>query len=230
VSVDGFEGAHDQFRQKDGSFARAIKTLSQLKELRQYYPGFSVGANVTIHGDNKSSVIDLIRYFKQEMDINAGVTLIRGNPMEERLIREVGVSDYKEIIQEIDKLKKSVVLRGLAGKIISARERLGHELVEQVDRTGMRNYDCYAGTLMGVISENGSVFPCEMLPGSSMGNLQDFSYDIEKLWNNERQSGLRANIAARKCACTYECQYTCNILYNVRMWPALLRNVLWSSV
>jgi len=105
-------------------------------------------------------------------------------------------------------------------------EILGQKMAYKTFSRGSRSHDCFAGSLMGVIYENGDVYPCEMLKGYKSGNLRDSGYDLNKIWASAAADAARKWIKLKKCHCTYECQYTCNILYNIRFLPLLARGIL----
>jgi radical SAM protein with 4Fe4S-binding SPASM domain len=84
---------------------------------------------------------------------------------------------------------------------------------------------CYAGRLNVVLTESGEVFPCEILTGS-LGNIRDRDYDIMKVLRSEEALKLTASILNKGCYCTHECYFMTNILFNPRLYPALLREYL----
>lgn len=225
ISIDGFEEEHDKYRNKKGSYKRAINTLEGLKKLEDNFSNFNVGVGITLHSGNQNIIKELRRDIYAKFRINPGITMIRGTPRSSEL-KNVDANIYKEIIDAIEYDRIHTNQKSLMHVFIGAREVLGQKLAYESFIKHSRTYDCYAGLLMGVIYENGDVYPCEMLPDYKLGNLRDYDYDISKLWKNILADKARIWIKNRKCFCTYECQYTCNTLYNIKFLSFFIRHFL----
>jgi len=65
---------------------------------------------------------------------------------------------------------------------------------------------------------NGDVLACELHEDMILGNVRDYDYDFKKIWNSDKGEAARRWIRDEKCFCTYECQYTVNILFNPLMY------------
>lgn len=227
VSVDGFQPTHDRLRGVDGSFSRAMQTLEHLKKLSAQLPNLGFGAQSTLHAENYEELAELRREIKDRFGIKQGFTMIRGDAREQAL-KSMSPRAYVDIVQQNREDMTDTPPTSPVAALIQARERLGHEMALETFLSGNREYDCYAGSLMGVVSETGDVYPCEMLDNSCMGSLREMGMDLNAVWHSDRAQSMRKRIAARKCHCTYECQFTCNTLYNPRHWPTFLTAVLKS--
>ena len=84
--------------------------------------------------------------------------------------------------------------------------------------------NCHAGSLFGVISPSGDVFPCEILD-TKYGNLRDFDYDLPSIWKSQLKQNFCKKIKDEKCFCTYECAWTFNILGNKKYHPSLAKSI-----
>ena len=80
---------------------------------------------------------------------------------------------------------------------------------------------CYAGSLFGVISADGKVFPCEILK-DSVGNLRDYNMNFLNLWEDHLAIKMKKWIKDTKCNCCYECAWSYNILGNMKYQKDLL--------
>ncbi|MBU0633888.1 MAG: radical SAM protein [Candidatus Omnitrophica bacterium] len=225
ISIDGFEEEHDKYRNKKGAYGRAISTLEGLKKLENNFSNLNVGIGITLHKGNQNIMKELRRDIYAKFKINPGITMIRGIPKSPEL-KNVDANIYKQIIDAIEYDRIHSKQKSLPHIFIGAREVLGQRLAYENFIKYSRSYDCYAGSLMGVIYENGDVYPCEMLPDYKLGNLRDYNYDISKLWKNILADKARKWIRNRKCFCTYECQYTCNTLYNIKFLPFFMKHIL----
>lgn len=220
LSLDGFPKEHDEYRNKAGSYENAGKTIAGLKKIKRAYPNLNMGIGITLHKGNQNIIKELREDIYSRFGIHPGITLIRGNPRSPELLT-VDVDIYRETISAIARDRIRAKANSVSGAIISAREALGQKLNYRAFIGKRRDYSCYAGSLMAVIYEAGDVFPCEMLNNRKLGNLRDYDYDLNKVWAFAAADAARKWIKLKKCSCTYECQYTCNILYNIRFLPRL---------
>ena len=81
---------------------------------------------------------------------------------------------------------------------------------------------CHAGSLFGIITANGMVYPCEILEDKLLGDLREANMNFKKIWQNQNTSNVKKFIKKTKCNCTYECALSYNILGNWRYQPSLM--------
>ena len=84
---------------------------------------------------------------------------------------------------------------------------------------------CHAGSLFGLITASGSVYPCEILEDKKIGELRNFYMDFMKMWKEKKAKEIKKFILKSKCNCTYECALTYNILGNWRYQPSLISSL-----
>ena len=82
---------------------------------------------------------------------------------------------------------------------------------------------CPAGSLFGIITANGLVYPCEILEDKKLGNLRENNMNFMKIWKNNVTKETKKFIIKSKCNCTYECALSYNILGNWRYQPQLIK-------
>jgi MoaA/NifB/PqqE/SkfB family radical SAM enzyme len=185
---------------------------------------FGVGILVTLTSENQhvlgAHLEELVRELQPD---NATLNLARGTAMESHML-DVDLARYDELVATKARLVESGALPYFdypLAKLAVARDSAMYEHVARVARGDRsRHLPCTAGTLSAVIFENGSVQPCEIL-GREIGNLNDVAWDLEKLWSSAQADALRDEIAATRCACTWECAQADNVLFNARNWPRL---------
>ena len=78
------------------------------------------------------------------------------------------------------------------------------------------------------IKDNGDVFACEQL-STPIGNLSTVDYDLSKIWFSDIAKQQRRSIANKECHCTYECVSSCNILFNPKNYPRLVKEAFSSE-
>lgn len=109
------------------------------------------------------------------------------------------------------------------GKLLESKNALRRDLIIKIveKRLNPPIY-CSAGSLAGVIFNNGDVRPCETLP-FSFGNIRDYNYNLQSIWSSNSARSIRNNIISNKCICTHECFLSVNILTNPSLWPKLFK-------
>ena len=85
---------------------------------------------------------------------------------------------------------------------------------------------CHAGSLFGIITAAGLVYPCEILEDRLLGSLRENKMDFMKIWKNAVTKETKNFILKSKCNCTYECALTYNILGNLRYQPSLIKSFI----
>ena len=84
---------------------------------------------------------------------------------------------------------------------------------------------CYAGKTNLVLSEQGEVYPCEILE-HSMGNVRSFDNNMSKLLAAQQAKSVVQKVAKGSCFCSHECHMMTNILANPRLYFSLAKEYL----
>ncbi|MEZ5978260.1 MAG: radical SAM protein [Planctomycetota bacterium] len=229
ISIDGPPDVHDAIRQVPGGHAKSLAALARLREAAREVPNLGAGILVTVTRENQDVLAahleELVREHRPE---NVTINLARGTALDESLL-DVDVARYREVVAVKERLMREGALPYFdfaLARVAVARDRL---MYEHVARTAEGRKDghlpCTAGTISAVVFESGDVHPCEIL-GRSMGNLAEFDWDIERLWNTAASDELRDEIERTRCRCTWECAQADNVLFSPRRWPALLVETL----
>jgi MoaA/NifB/PqqE/SkfB family radical SAM enzyme len=234
VSVDGPPQVHDALRQVPGGHARALGSFRALRRQREGLPRqqarrLGLGLLVAVTAANQDV---LARHLEELVDElapdNVTVNLARGAALEPGQL-EVDPDRYAEVVAAKRRLMQAGRLPYFdfpLARLAVARDRQMYAHVERLARGDRsRHLPCTAGTLSAVVFEDGSVHPCEVL-GRSIGNLNDCAWDFGQLWSTAAAEGLRREIDATRCACTWECAVADNVLFSARRWPALALEAL----
>ncbi|MEJ2078465.1 MAG: radical SAM protein [Acidobacteriota bacterium] len=223
VSLDGPRDIHNLLRQNPKSFDRAIETLQGLKELKPNHPNLSVGVALTVSAANQGRLEEFFDYLETELQPDAvTVTLARGNPMDSSL-KQVDLDIYRRFAQRaVDYRRRNSLTDGWMDRMVIAKEEETYRLVSEAARAETRVSPCYAGELIGILSETGEVYLCETLD-RSMGNVRDFRCDLAALWRSETASAARQYQKELGCQCTYECAMSVNTLFNPRRAQRIIR-------
>jgi MoaA/NifB/PqqE/SkfB family radical SAM enzyme len=228
LSVDGVGEAHDKLRNTLGSFHKTLETYEAVAPLLERYPNFELGINTVFCSENQDSMDGIIDYVRGLGSVKTHtISLVRGNLSAEHY----GGVDSDKYLAAVQKLEqnlqqgKSRVYRFSGGRIKAAQDILQRRLIHQTMREHKRIIPCYAGRLNLVLNEGGEVLPCEILT-EPFGNARDYGYDMRKIVNSEQARRVKDSIKNNGCYCTHECYCMTNILFNPRMFPALLKEYL----
>ncbi len=228
VSLDGLDGAHDKLRATPGGFAKAMATYRLLGELRNGHANLELGINTVFLSENQDRMDEIID-FVAGLD-TAGthtISMVRGNLAEPRY-KAVDVEKYRRAIDRLERNLKNGVTgtHGFAGgRLKAAQDILQRRLIHRTLLADRRLVPCYSGRLNLVLTESGEVYPCEILE-ESFGNVRQHDYDVGRLLASQRAKAVLRPIADAACHCTHECHFIMNILFNPRLYPALLKEYL----
>ncbi len=225
LSLDGLEDDHDRIRNTPGSFSKTMETYSLLASLIDRYPNFELGINTVFCSENQDKMDSLIDFVCGLKNIRTHtVSLIRGDLARDDL-KKVDTAKYYSAIARLElnlKDKTASVYRFRGARIKAAQDIVQRCLIHSTMKEKKRLLQCYAGRLNIVLSETGELYPCEILT-KSFGNIRDHDLDIRKALSTSRAAEIIRSIKDRECYCTHECYFMTNILFNPRLYPALLR-------
>lgn len=228
LSIDGCNGAHDALRNTPGSFDKTMQTYHRLRPLLSEYPNFELGVNTVFCSENQESMDEIIDYVNSLEQIRTHtISLVRGN-LENEHYKEVDYEKYHHAIEKLEKnLKEKVshMYRFRGARIKAAQDIIQRQLIHETLQDQRRLIPCYAGRLNIVLTENGEVYPCEILP-ESLGNVRDNNYNMGKLLQTGKAREMIQRIIENKCFCTHECYFMTNILFNPGMYPRLFKEYI----
>lgn len=219
LSLDGLHEEHDLVRSHPGSFKKLVETFHEVSKLKEKYPNFCVNILSTITSFNQTKLKEMYSFIKNELKPDIfQINYIRGKP-KEAITANVDVKNYEDIHQlvEIDAKRdlESAPLNFKKFKLLVRNRvnKIRYNMIVDTVKTNKYVTPCYAAIYNVVISEEGDVYPCEIL-NKKMGNVRDYNLDFKKLWNSENAKNVRKFIRETNCFCTHECFMTTNILFN----------------
>jgi sulfatase maturation enzyme AslB (radical SAM superfamily) len=226
VSLDGPKEIHDDIRQNSKSFDRAIETFRELKKLTPRFPNLSVGIALTVSKANQDRLDEFLSFVEGDLHPDAiTVTLARGNPMDPAL-KEVDLEIYRRVARRVvDYRRRNRLTDGWVDRLVIAKEEETYQLIGEAASATHRISPCFGGELIGVLSETGEVYPCEILD-QSMGNVRDFDCDLAALWRAGAATAARTFQKELGCQCTYECAMSVNTLFSPRRALRIAANTL----
>ncbi len=221
LSLDGDEQIHDSLRGVKDAYQRVMKTYSLLKELLPRYDNFELGINTVFCRANQDHVEDLIEYVKGlDGVLTHTVSLIRGSGM-----TDVDLKRYQEVSSKLETDLRSRIARRYRFKgadLKAAQDILQRRVIYETVVRNRQIIPCYAGRLSLVMTEEGTLYPCEDF-GKPLGNIRKQGYNIMKVLKQDMARKRLNEIKAGQCHCSHECYTMLNILFNPVMFPSLLK-------
>ncbi len=216
VSLDGPRDIHNAVRRDPRSFDRALETLAGLKAMKPRFPNLSVGVALTVTAANQHRLDEFFDFLETDLVPDAvTITLARGQPMDPSL-KQVDIAIYRRFAERVlDYRRRYRLTDGWTDRLVIAKEQQTYELIAEAAEASSRISPCYAGELIGILSETGEVKVCETL-AQSMGNVRDFDCDLAALWRSAQAEAARRYQQELGCQCTYECAMSVNTLFNLR--------------
>jgi len=229
VSCDGLEKMHDKIRGMKGAFKAMKRTVRELKKLKRGYKNLGVGMVMTFTRTNQEVFGEAYEHLRDKLKPDEiFINLIRGEPRKPKTAK-VDMGLYKRAVeQKMEDVKTGKLPYygfGLMGKVAAARDGVMHDKIVKYKQGKDRYLACLAGRLSVVISEEGVVYPCELL-SKKLGSIRDYDYDFKRLWEGKRAREVRQWIWKTRCACTHECFLTTNILFSPQTYTELLMQML----
>lgn len=235
LSMDGVGDSHDALRQMPGSFEKLIDTYERLAKLRDKYAHLELGVNTLFCSETqdqlegKWGVIEFVRNL-EKIDSHT-ISMVRGE-LKHQHYKEIDLGRYERVISSLESRLargKAAFHRFRGGRLKALQDNLQRRLIHQTMLQRRRLVPCYAGRLNLVLTENGELYPCE-LSKDSLGNVREAGYDVRGMLRSKRALEALEGIASGDCYCSHECYFLTNILFNPRMYPALLGSYIGSRM
>lgn len=225
LSLDGIGADHDALRRTPGGFARVLQTYRRLAGLLDEYPNFELGINTVFLSENQDKMDGIIDFVGTLAHVKTHtISLARGALADPRY-QAVDADKYRRAVARLEtnlKNRTANIYRFRGARLKAAQDILQRRLIHRTVIEQRRQIPCYAGRLNLVLTETGEVYPCELLD-TRLGNVREYRYDLARLLRSEAAKTVNESIMDNRCYCTHECYFITNILFNPRLYPALLR-------
>jgi MoaA/NifB/PqqE/SkfB family radical SAM enzyme len=230
VSIDSLHEKHDNLRGVKGLFDKVLQTCRYINDTKQAGASIMLSIGTVMTPANRDELKD-IRSFLDENISYDDLSLIypRGNARDSSF-KNVSYGEYKKAKKYFESIH---TMSGSFARIYQTVDREAKRGIESFLKEGPSGYPwtCVAGKRMITLTEKGVLTPCEMLYqlrpdlDSSIGNVRDFQYDVERMISTLKAKELRKFIEKTPCSCSYECAALCNVVFHVSQWPRVLKKV-----
>tara|TARA_B100000965_G_C19566584_1_gene747113 strand:+ start:52 stop:1152 length:1101 start_codon:yes stop_codon:yes gene_type:complete len=231
ISIDDLPEQHDKVRKVKNLFSNCIDTYRRLKAMNDRVTPV---VSITVTHENCDDIEKIFNYLTKDCSIESlKCTIVRDEgvfktPQEKREKIFNAYCWLTDKIKEYTKNKKlrNYNLNSIQGKLHSKKDELSWDLTRKMYLEPKYISPCHAGSLFGIITAAGLVYPCEILEDRLLGNLRENKMDFMKIWKNAVTNEAKNFILKSKCNCTYECALTYNILGNLRYQPSLIKSFI----
>ncbi|MCX7719355.1 MAG: SPASM domain-containing protein, partial [Candidatus Sumerlaeaceae bacterium] len=186
---------HDTVRGVEGVYSGVMATLEGVAALRAKHQHLKAELNYVLTSVSAGDVVDILDFCQRNRIAFNPIFPVQGelyfNENEDnvsltREARAAYLDHFCRLVDQDQSLQTREILEQLIGQ--------------------PRNFDCWAGRIMFLIEENGTVYPNGGCPSTyAMGNLRDFDYSMEALLASDQAQKVLG--IARKCRlCRISCE------------------------
>ena len=231
ISIDDLPEEHNKVRKIKNLFENCIDTFFRLKNYGEYV---NPSVSITVTHENCDNIENIFDYLFTKCKIDS----IKCGIVRDEGVYKIPVSKKKKIFEaydwltsKIESLSKKGLLKNynkksLQGRLHNEKDKISWDLVKQMYMNPKYISPCHAGSLFGVISASGLVYPCEILENRILGDLRKNDMNFMNIWQNKSTQDAKKFIKKTKCNCTYECALSYNILGNYRYQHKLIKAAL----
>jgi len=227
ISLDDMEELHDELRNTEGLFKKALASIHALQPLN--CNRFGVNAAITLTPWNRERALMLYDMLCKQNVQSVTATLYREGGAARRISspeKAALLTTYKALTDQIRRDLRTARINnfktGLQGAIMNAKNEMVNEMLPDIVADNRFYSTCPAASLFGVIYPNGDIYPCELLSHRPLGNIRNTGLDFQALWAAPAARKCAHSIQKSRCRCSFECAWTINILSHLRYWPKLL--------
>ena len=228
ISIDDLPENHDRVRKIKNLFDNCLDTYRRLKKINARVTPM---VSITVSHENYENIEGIFDYLTLKCNIDSlKCTIVRDEgvyktPTEKREKILKAFAWLTNKINEMTKLKKfnNYNLKSLQGRLHNEKDKISWELIKKMYLKPKYISPCHAGSLFGIITASGLIYPCEILNDKLIGNLRDHNMNFMKIWHSSKGKQTKDFILKTNCNCTYECALTYNILGNWRYQHRLIK-------
>jgi MoaA/NifB/PqqE/SkfB family radical SAM enzyme len=214
VSLDGDEETNDTIRGKKGGWKKQIDTFRQLKELQ----GVETVLGMTLSKHNAGKYKETFEAVKKVLpdlhpkDFHVNIAHESSHFYNNSANELTDNSAQEIIIGELAEYKKS---RGPSLGPVSFLENQYLGNVKKYLDTGKTPVKCHSLSASCFIDSWGTVYPC-VTYDRKLGNIRDYNFDLEKIWNLPETKQLQQEISKGQCPqCWQPCEAYQSIMGNL---------------
>lgn len=231
ISIDDMPEEHDRVRKISNLFESCIDTYKRLSKIDSRITPI---VSITVNHENFANIEKIFNYLVEKRSVNSiKCTLVRDEGVFKtpNSKRQKIFEAYTWLTNKINELTAQKKLNNynqntIQGKLHNKKDKISWELVKKMYLKPKYISPCHAGSLFGIVTASGLVYPCEILEDKLIGNLREHDMNFMEIWKSAIAKKTKDFILKTNCNCSYECALTYNILGNWRYQPSLISSIL----
>jgi hypothetical protein len=138
-------------------------------------------------------------------------------------------AQYAELMKYFSaKTRENIGKKRRLARVTESLRLVYYEYAKRIVKEQRQVLPCYGGVTNAHMNPYGQIWPCAVLGyDQPMGNVRDFDYNFQALWNSKQAKEVRAYIKAGKCACPLANQSYSNILMDPVATAKVAYNVIF---
>lgn len=222
LSIDGVKESHDTIRGK-GQFERLMSTYRLLKPIQDRNQRLRCRFNFTFSAQSQDNFMETFDFVVKDLENpHFDMVLVRRATADASFFEPANMDIYQKATQFLQEQEREKAT-GILERLLAERAGVEREIIRSHYQKKRKLDNCQAGTLTAILSEEGEVRPCEILD-TSLGNVRDFDYRLDKIWRNAQAAEHRHTIKKNKCYCTFETSVRTTMVFQPKwMIKTLLR-------
>lgn len=227
ISIDDLPDRHNEIRKIKNLFDNCIDTYRKLETIDKRV---SPVVSITVSEENCEDIEKIFYYLIEDCKIKSlKCTIVRDEGVyKTKQVKKKKIYDaYQWLTNKIKEYSKENKIinynkKSLQGLLHNKKDQISWDLTKKMYMEPKFISPCHAGSLFGIITANGMVYPCEILEDKLLGDLRKHNMNFSEIWQSRKTKDVKDFIKNTKCNCTYECALTYNILGNWRYQPSLI--------
>jgi MoaA/NifB/PqqE/SkfB family radical SAM enzyme len=223
-SLDHVGEKHDEIRGLPGNFKKVMSLFDHLKSLQQEYHNFHAELGTVISVWNVKDVAE-IAAFASSLDPDSyrnEIAEVRSEMFNRKSSITPSAEDYENAIRFfVSEIRKNMQSTMLFQRITNAFRLVYYDTAIRILKEKSQVIPCYGGISNAHLTPYGDIWACCTLGyDKPMGNLRDFNYDFQSLWNSRQAKEVRHHIRKGACHCPLANQTYSNLLLH---GPSMLK-------
>lgn len=231
ISIDDFPEKHNKVRKIKNLFDNCHEVFHKLKKIDN---NINPVICITVTQENCDNIKEIYKVFLEKYHFNSIKCIAvrdEGVYKTPENLRKKIFESYSWLSKKIEQDVKDGILKNynpktLQGRLHRKKDIIANDMVRKMYLEPKFISPCHAGSLFGVITASGDVYPCEILEDKIIGNLRDYNMNFSDLWKSKKREEIKKFILKSNCNCTYECALSYNVLSNWRYQPSLISSAV----
>jgi len=229
-SLDHIGEKHDDIRGVEGNFQKVITLFQRLKGHKARFRNLHVELGTIISSWNVHDIEAISRFvaglspdsYRNEIAEQRSEMFNSGDPV------TPGPEEYRKAVDVfIRQMNAGKNAKVFFQRLNNAFRLAYYDLAVRIMKERRQIIPCYAGISNAHMTPYGDIWPCCTLGYEmSMGNIREYGYDFQLLWNSPKANEIREYIKQGNCHCPLANQTYSNILMHMPSMAKAMKNFM----